>query len=883
MKKIISLTIFILLSQVLTFSQFVNTNTENVIVVFKTHFDIGYTDYAASVIKKYQTSMIEGALDRIDDNLSDNPNGGFSWTMPAWPMKKILEGATEETRSRTIKALQDGTIAIHALPFTIETEASDLESMTRMFRYSNELSELYDLELPRDAKMTDVPEHSWFLPTVLHNAGVDFLHLGCNPASMSPDVPVLFWWEGPDGSRLMTMYWQAYYGTDVFTPEDWDYKTWMALIPTNDNKGAPSPEEIEKILSDIRKYNPKAKIQIGRMSDFYDMIIEEEPVLPVIKADMPDTWIHGYMSAPKETALSRKLKRDLYSLEMLDSQFKLWTGSGNTISNDLLDAEENIHLFDEHTFGLAMSHGHSGSWLYGNEFKDKKAIGVYSPIELSWKEKGMRISEAELDITPHYNYAISELASSVNVAGSHIVVYNPLPWERSGIVKIQVGSGSLNSNRLTDPEGNLIPVSNRGNVIRFRAENVPPMGYKTYIPVKPVEDNPGPASSKISNSIENDYLRITIDPIRGGIKSFYDLTEDKELVANDPEYPFGTYIYERFSKDNTDKYAKAYIKAGWHWANDELGRPGLDTSSYKQIIPSPSSVEYSNDIISSSVTLRFDPENEFMSHITLIYTLYKNSPYLEIKWGIIGKDPEPWPEAGWISFNADIENPQFRVGRLGGIVNPKNDFINRSNHDYYFYNSAVSIIDNEGNGLAITSPDVPAISLDRPGLWKYSSEFIPQRPNIFFNLFNNQWSTNFTEWIEGSWNTTFFVWPVHSYSNESSIITPSEELKMPFKAAFSQSSTMDLPVSGKGIELSMKGVVLTSFGAYQDNNSWRLRIWEQSGGKGECIITLPVEISSNQYYYTNLRGEVISELFNIIDNKISIDIEPYKPYTIVLK
>ena len=61
--------------------------------------------------------------------------------------------------------------------------------------------------------MTDVPEHSWILPTVLANAGVRFLHLGCNAASQSPEVPDLFWWEGPDGSQ------RAY---NVFVEILWD-------------------------------------------------------------------------------------------------------------------------------------------------------------------------------------------------------------------------------------------------------------------------------------------------------------------------------------------------------------------------------------------------------------------------------------------------------------------------------------------------------------------------------------------------------------------------------------------------------------------------------------------------------------------------------------
>jgi hypothetical protein len=54
------------------------------------------------------------------------------------------------------------------------------------------LAEKKSLAAARDAKMSDVPSHSWILPTLLTHAGVNFLHIGCNPASRSPQVPMFF-------------------------------------------------------------------------------------------------------------------------------------------------------------------------------------------------------------------------------------------------------------------------------------------------------------------------------------------------------------------------------------------------------------------------------------------------------------------------------------------------------------------------------------------------------------------------------------------------------------------------------------------------------------------------------------------------------------------
>jgi len=40
------------------------------------------------------------------------------------------------------------------------------------------------------------------------------------------EAPLIFWWEGPDGTRLMTMYWGGYYGIDLLPPEGWPHKSW---------------------------------------------------------------------------------------------------------------------------------------------------------------------------------------------------------------------------------------------------------------------------------------------------------------------------------------------------------------------------------------------------------------------------------------------------------------------------------------------------------------------------------------------------------------------------------------------------------------------------------------------------------------------------------
>ena len=255
---------------------------EQVVIVFKTHFDIGYTDMASNVVQRYRTTMIDQALEVVDQNRDLPPEQQFVWTLPGWPMQQDPRGlAGPDAGAQAARAgrrFKEGRFVVHALPFTTHTELLEPEDLVRGLGFSSRLSRAAGLPLPRDAKMTDVPCHSWILPTLLRHAGVDFLHLGCNAASRSPQVPPLFWWEGP--GRLAA-------ADDVHRRElrhrpraaarTGRYRTWLALIHTGDNHGPPTPGRGARSCSTRRKQKlPGVKVRIGRLSDFADAILAEK-------------------------------------------------------------------------------------------------------------------------------------------------------------------------------------------------------------------------------------------------------------------------------------------------------------------------------------------------------------------------------------------------------------------------------------------------------------------------------------------------------------------------------------------------------------------------------------------------------------------------------
>ena len=136
----------------------------DIVIVFKMHFDIGYTNWAEGVLQQYSTDMLDQTLQSIDATSRLPVADQFKWTVPSWPLKYMLENASPENKLRLSNAIKAGRIIPHALPLTYETEASDMENLVRGLSYNSILNRKFGLELSREAKLTDVPSHSRVFP-----------------------------------------------------------------------------------------------------------------------------------------------------------------------------------------------------------------------------------------------------------------------------------------------------------------------------------------------------------------------------------------------------------------------------------------------------------------------------------------------------------------------------------------------------------------------------------------------------------------------------------------------------------------------------------------------------------------------------------------------
>ena len=110
----------------------------------------------------------------------------------------------------------------------------------------------------------------------------------------------------------------------------------------------------------------------------------------------------------------------------------------------------------------------------------------------------------------------------------------------------------------------------------------------------------------------------------------------------------------------------------------------------------------------------------------------------------------------------------------------------------------------------------------------------------------------------------------------------SAELRSPLKAVISNGNGGNLPVTGTGVQVSMKGVAVTAFGNNPDGRGTILRLWEQAGNNGQCTVTLPANHAYKEATFCNLRGEPLSRAFKI-NNTIDVKVRAYEPVSILLQ
>ena len=141
---------------------------KKVIVVSKTHLDLGFTDYAEVIHRKYIEQFIPQAV-KLAKRVNTAESKNFIWTTGSWIIKEALENSDAEKKEKLIQALKDGNIVPHALPFTTHSELFDKDTFDfglsivddideiRGVKSESALQRLLERDLIKDVGRLEVP------------------------------------------------------------------------------------------------------------------------------------------------------------------------------------------------------------------------------------------------------------------------------------------------------------------------------------------------------------------------------------------------------------------------------------------------------------------------------------------------------------------------------------------------------------------------------------------------------------------------------------------------------------------------------------------------------------------------------------------------------
>ena len=699
-----------------------------IIAVFKTHFDIGFTALAEEIVAKYSEGMLDAVLNVCEGTAGNEAGKRYVWTMSSWPLLQTLQNASPERRARAEKLIGGGQLLAHALPYTTHTEFMGFEELCREFSFSRALCDRYGLPYPVSAKMTDVPGHTWFLPSLLAQAGVKFLHLGCNNACMPPDVPLLFWWEGPDGARVLTMY-NTTYGSGLLPPKNWKYPVWLALLQTNDNIGPQSCGIVGELQRQLEESGVDAELEIATMDRFYEEISRcDLSGLPVVKADLADTWIHGVGTYPAEVSRLRRLRGALTAAEAYAA---LADKTDDAVRAKLAEAYEAAELFGEHTWGLDVKTTLGYDRKYEkSEFGKWRKGAAPQRLEASWDEQRRRVFRAE---------QLCKEIEGAAACGGEDMFFNPLGRAYDGYAEVPApAEGSFaacgkNYVRLAVPAASCIPAR----------EAVLPAD------VPEIREDGG------CITLQNAALRLTVGKKDGAFSLTY-LPTGKTWLSSAPEYE-----YNVIGSDKINRFIRTYSHRFFDWAVNDLGRMAYpyDAQDERFGVRAVRAERAGQGvrIVYAPRGARSLREYGNARSVAAEYTLLGERLHVTLR--LTDKQATPYVESGVFRLPLCADAPRVLINKVGSRIDPAKDVAAAANHSMYCLEDWADVSDGE-EGITVVSRDAPLFSLGKDGTYRYSRSYrAPRSSALCFNLFNNSWGTNFPQWIEGDFVYEFDLLP----------------------------------------------------------------------------------------------------------------------------
>lgn len=659
---------------------------KEIIVLFKTHLDVGYTDLAKNVVNQYMTRYIPAALDVAAETRERGDR--FIWTLGSWLISKYLKEG--ERKEEMIEAIRNGDIRWHALPFTTHTEFMNEELFQFGLNISHSLDQQFGFQTIA-AKMTDVPGHTRAMIPYLYRSGVRFLHIGVNPASTVPDVPDLFRWRSPDGEEIVVMY-QNNYGT---MSEIGKSGVAVCFAHTGDNRGPQSAEAIQSIYDELREKYPGVNVHAGTLEDVAQIAIKEEG-LPVLTDEIGDSWIHGTGTDPQKVSQYRALLRMGSTLPAEEKQ-KLY---------------EHLMMVPEHTWGYCTELwlGH----LLKLEGSECKETGLDIPLE-NPEEIYTELSEFHRQENPcligEHDFYVRKDFEKVRASGKFACMEHSWQEQRDYITS---GADAL-------PKQKRIKAYE--HISEYKRDEI---DSERFTPI-----------ASLAKIAVNGY-KVAVNE-NGAIVS---LEKDGKMWA-DEAHKLGEFFYEVFSEKEVQRFAEQYVTSNAVWAIEEFQKIGMGAAIKKYASAKPQLTFLGVD--QNQLLIRTEMHGDMHALYgapakqEILVTFEEDGVAFDFAW--FDKPASRVAEGIWLGFHPTEE--VTAVQKMGQWINPF-QVVCGGNRKQHSVDCGVKF-----ESLLIETLDTSLVNIGDPSLFQFSREVAASDDGIWFNLYNNMWNTNFPMWYDG--------------------------------------------------------------------------------------------------------------------------------------
>ncbi len=669
-----------------------DSEVKRVIAVFKTHLDIGFTDYAENVLAGYVEHGLPEAV-ALAERLNIGGRKRFVWTAGAYLFKHYLDVADETGKALLDRAVREGGVRWHAIPCTTHTEFMD----ERLFRYGLSLSQALDARFGVKtiaAKLTDVPGHTAAMLPLLAEAGVEFLHIGVNGCSRVPETPPLFRWAC-GGAELVVNYAGAY-GEDTVL----DTGVALAFCHAMDNAGTPSETEIDAFYERLAARYPNAVLEAGTLEDFALEVRAVRDRLPLVTEEIGDSWIHGTASDPLKTSRFRRL---LACKERYLAEGRLTEGSA--AYERLM---EKLLLVAEHTWGQDVKKHllDFTNWSKADFARaraaDETSLADYSP-------RNAQLLDALREELTHY------LGEAGRSSYSH--------FEASHAEQRAYLDGAL----AALPEAlRLEAEAELAFAMPARLENA--------------------AAHKPGETIELGAWRVTV-----GADGALSHLENASIGLN-KALSLGRFLYSTYDGKAVSDCFFSYgrdLMRNYGWGECDFGKPGL---RYEPGLERGdfTAVPYAIESRGERLTIRLAPEQRLCEsygcprEVTITHRFLPDSIQTTLYWA--KKDAIRSPEAVYFGFDLHMNNPyRWRVRKLGRPLSPF-DMVRGGNRKLHCVERLS--YDAADGKASVASLDAPLVCVGRPDVYDVGLDYGDPNAGFAFVLYNNRWGTNFKQWFD---------------------------------------------------------------------------------------------------------------------------------------